>query len=176
MRRTPLEKSTTLRCRGYGRSGRCGRRGRTEIEIHGRGCFSSWLSSEVRSGRKTKHAGNEIRREAAHLRVVSLHDFIEFIPLNGDTVLGSFELRLQRQEVLICLQLRVTLNHDEQSRQRVTQLALGRLELFELLRIRRRLVRIQLNSADARARVRDLGQGRLLKVRGALNGVNQIRN
>ena len=55
-------------------------------------------------------------------------------------------------------------------------MALRRLKLFQLRRVRWRLVRIELNAPDARARVGYCFERRLLEVRRPCNGVHQIRN
>src|SRR5439155_24135014 len=57
------------------RRGRCCRRrsGRAKIELHRRWPFRARLGSEEGVRRKTKHACNQICREAAHRHIVVWH-------------------------------------------------------------------------------------------------------
>src|SRR5438552_2698580 len=74
---------------------RCRRRSRrAKIELHGRGFFRARLRSEERFRRKTEHARDQICRETAHRHVVVLHRLVEVAALDGNSVLGSFQLRL----------------------------------------------------------------------------------
>src|SRR3954451_3032 len=74
----------------------CGRRwsGRVEIELNRRRLFRTRLRSEERSRRETEHARDQVRRETAHRHVVLLHGVVEVSALDGDSVLGSFQLCL----------------------------------------------------------------------------------
>src|SRR4029079_16627490 len=78
---------------------------------------------------------HEAAREEPEPRIVLAHRLVEAPPLNGDAVLRALELALQRQEVLVGLQLGVALDGDEQAAQRPAQLALGLLELLERRRV-----------------------------------------
>ena len=47
-------------------------------------------------------------RNNAQFGIVALDRFNVIAPGNGDPVLGSFELRLEGEEVLVCLEVRIT--------------------------------------------------------------------
>ena len=53
-----------------------------EIEVHRRRFFRARLRIEEWPRRETEHAGEKIRWETAHRRVVGLHRFIEISALN----------------------------------------------------------------------------------------------
>src|SRR6266513_4247624 len=143
------------------RTGRCRRRsgGRAKIKIHSRWSLRALLRCEKWALRKTEHSRDEICRETSHRRVVILHRSIEISALDGNTVLGSFKLRLQVKKSLVRLYLGITLNHNQQPRERITQLPLCRLKLLELRGLGWRLVRIELRAADAGACIRHFDQG-----------------
>src|SRR4029453_2588146 len=107
----------TLRC--------CRRRGRwrgsrsAEIKIHRRRRFRARLCGEKRPRRKTEHARDQIGRETAHCNVVVLHRGVEVYVLARYPVLGSFELRLQAEKILVGTQFRITLDHHQQTRERI---------------------------------------------------------
>src|SRR5262245_33235911 len=70
------------------------RSGRTEIELHRRRLFRTRLRSEERFRRKTEHSSDQICRETAPRDIVALHRLIKVATLDGNSVLGSFQLRL----------------------------------------------------------------------------------
>src|SRR5215831_10951440 len=76
------------------------------------------------------HAG-----ECAQLRVVLPHRFDVVAPGDRDAVLRAFELRLQRQEVLVRFQIGIALRHREQPSERAGELRLRLLEALERFRI-----------------------------------------
>src|SRR5262249_24614558 len=81
---------------------RCGRRSmRAKIKLHRRRFFRARLRSEEWFRRKTEHARDQICRKAAHRHVVVLHRLVEVPALDGNSVLGSFQLRLQTEKVLV---------------------------------------------------------------------------
>src|SRR4029453_5884702 len=82
---------------------------RSRLEFHlGRGGrVGSRL--EERPGMKAWEAGDEGRREGAGGGVVVAHGLVELPALHGDPVLGSLELALQRKEILVRLEVGVTL-------------------------------------------------------------------
>ena len=82
-----------------------------------------------------------------------MHNAVEVAALNRDPVLSAFELGLQTLEILVGAQLRISLDHDEQPRERVAQLPLRRLEFLQLRGIAGRFVWIELHAADAGPRV-----------------------
>src|SRR5262249_20920296 len=98
---------------------RCGRRrsGRGKIELDRRRLFWARLRSEERFRRKTEHARDQICRETAHRHVVVLYGLVEVATLDGNSILGSFQLRLQTQKVLVRFQFRIALRDEKQSRQ-----------------------------------------------------------
>src|SRR6516162_2389589 len=65
------------------------------------------------------HAG-----ERAQLRVVLPHRVDVIAPGDGDAVLRAFELRLQRQEVLVRFEIGIALRHREQPSERAGELRL----------------------------------------------------
>src|SRR5688500_20274460 len=60
---------------------------------------------EERLGLKAPEAGHEAAGEEANARVVLAHGVVEATPLHGDAVLGARQLGLQREEVLVRLQI-----------------------------------------------------------------------
>src|SRR5262245_4384947 len=115
--------------------------------------------------------------ECAQLRVVLPHRFDVVAPGDSDAVLRAFELRLQREEVLVRFQIGIALRHREQPPERAGELRLRLLEALERFRIvddvRRNL---QLHLGRARPRVGHLFQD-LPFLRGvALHGLDQIGN
>src|SRR5438876_7985766 len=93
---TPRPRITLGRCR------RCRRRsGRAEIELYRRRPFRARLGSKEWSRRKAKHACHQIGRETAHCHIVVLHSAIEITAFDRNSILGSFQLRLQTEKTLI---------------------------------------------------------------------------
>src|SRR4029453_11880827 len=131
-----------------------GRRPRgAKIKLHRRGFLLARLCCEKWSWRKTEHSRNQICREAAHCHVVILHGGIEVPALDRDSVLRSFQLRLQTEKVLVGLQFWISLHHQQQARERIAQLSLRSLELFKLRCIGRRPVWVKLHTANTGPRV-----------------------
>ena len=73
--------------------------------------------------------------EGLELGVVGAHRLDVVAPRDRDAVLGAFELRLQRQEVLVRLEVGIVLADRDQPAERAGELVLRVLELLELLRI-----------------------------------------
>src|SRR5207302_5853808 len=113
--------------------------------------------------------------EEADARVVVADRLVVLAALLGDPVLGALELRLERKEILIRLEVRVALDGHEEPTQRARQLTLSRLEALERLRIVERLRR-QLDGRCARARLGDLLQHRALLRREAFDGLDEVRD
>ena len=83
-------------------------------------------------------------------------------------------MRLQIAKVRVGLQLRVALDDYEKPLQGRTQRGLGLLVLRELRRIGRRRGRADLRAADRRAGLHHGFERGLLKLRGALDGRDQV--
>src|SRR4029450_305847 len=157
--RTSATARTTARSRlefHLGRSGRVGRR------------------LEERPGLKAGEPGNERAREEAEAGALVARGLIELPALYGDPVLGSLELALQGQEVLVRLELGVALDGDQQARQGARELALRLLELLQRLGILQRFRR-ELDRGGAGPRLRHLFQHRALLRRETLDGLDQVR-
>src|SRR5688572_16486732 len=97
------------------------RRGRTECapletELDVRSLAAARSALEVSLRFESAHARHHARREAADGGVVRGGHLVEALALHGDAVLGSFELRLQLQEIPVRLQIGILLDDDEQSR------------------------------------------------------------
>src|SRR5262249_22615987 len=76
--------------------------------------------------RRTEAAG-----EAPNRRVVGADRLVEAAPLGRHAVLDALQLVLERQEVLVRLELRIALHGHQQAAQCTSQLALRLLELPE---------------------------------------------
>src|SRR5262249_52960860 len=72
--------------------------------------------------------------ERTQLRVVLPHRFDVVAPGDGDAVLRAFELRLQREEILVRFQIGIALRHREQPPERAGELRLRLLEALERFR------------------------------------------
>src|SRR6266487_2473714 len=85
------------------RRGRCCRRWgrRTKIKLHRRWPLRAFSRGEEWSRRKTKHTCDQIGRETAHRHIVVLHSAIEITAFDRNSILGSFQLRLQTKKTLI---------------------------------------------------------------------------
>src|ERR1039458_7771017 len=68
--------------------------------------------------------------------VVVLHRDNVIAARHGDAILGAFELRLKREEILIRLEVGVGLGYREQAAERATDGGLVLLELVKRLRVR----------------------------------------
>jgi hypothetical protein len=92
-----------------------------------------------------------------------------------DPVLRALELRLEREEVLVRLQVRIILGDGDQAAERLRQLALRRLEFLERRRVVQRFRR-HLDRGRAGARFGDADEDRLLLRRVALDRVHEVRD
>src|SRR5438876_11638315 len=77
------------------------RRGRAKIKLHRRRFLRARLRCEKWSRRKTEHSRNQVCRKTPHRYVVVLHRTVEVTAFDRDSVLRSFQLRLQTQKILI---------------------------------------------------------------------------
>src|SRR5882672_3063536 len=68
---------------------------RSEIELHFRRRFGSFLRRKIGFRLKAEHPGQENRGKRFYGGVVPLHRLVEFLTFDRDPVFGSFELRLQ---------------------------------------------------------------------------------
>jgi hypothetical protein len=153
-----------------------------EVELDVRSLAAARSALEVSLLLESAHARDEARRKAADGDVVRRGHLVVALALDGDAVLGSFELRLQFEEVLIRLEVGILLDDDQQPRERAGETGLGLLELGQLRRIvrngrtgSRRSAR-RGNLSHARAGVDDRFERRLLEIRRALNGADEIRD
>ncbi|MCY1377905.1 hypothetical protein D9M69_655020 [compost metagenome] len=113
--------------------------------------------------------------ERADLGVVFLHREDEIAPGHADAVLGAFKLRLQGEEVLVGLEVRITFGDHHQATQGAAELVLGLLVLLELFRVVEGRG-IHLDRRGLGPGFDDGGQGFLLVGRIALDGFHQIGN
>src|SRR5262249_46972891 len=130
--------------------------GRAKGKLHRRRLLRARLRGEEWFWRKTERSRDKVRWETAHRHVVVLHCLVEVPALDGDSVLGPFQLRLQTEKILVRFQLWIALHHNEQTRQSVAQLALCSLEFLKLRRVCRRFVWIDLclHAANTGPRIR----------------------
>ena len=113
----------------------------TALQFRNRPSASAILSSAtvkfwngslpVNQKRRPQH-----RREGPQRRVVLAHRLDIVAAGDRDAVFGAFELRLQRQEILVGLEVRIVLDDGQQPRQRAGQAGLALLECLEGLRDR----------------------------------------
>jgi hypothetical protein len=146
------------------------RRRRTEVDLRRLLDLGRVLDGEVGLGLVAEHHRREVDRELPDVGVVVLHRADVTLALDGDAVLGAFQLRLQLQEVLVGLELRIVLADHQQAPDRALQLALRLLELLQ----RGRIVGVDVDAADLGARLGDLGQYLLLVAGIPADGVDQI--
>src|SRR5471032_991795 len=134
------------------------------LELHLR-CLIGVLGGrfEVRAQRQVAvhQAMPEAAGKGADLGVVLFHAENEVTPRHTDAVFRAFQLGLQGQEVLVRLQVRVTLRDHHQATEGTGQLALGVLVLLELLGIVQG-AGIDLDRGGSGARLDHRGQGFLL--------------
>ena len=64
---------------------------------------------------KTAHACNQAFGESAYSHVVFLGSIVEVFACHVDAVFGAFQLRLQFEEVLVCLEVGIVLGDGEQT-------------------------------------------------------------
>ncbi|MNE12492.1 hypothetical protein D3C80_1052920 [compost metagenome] len=96
--------------------------------------------------------------EGANFSVVALNRGDEILAGHGNAVFRAFKLGLQGEEVLVRLQVRITLGHHHQAAERPGQLRLRVLELLHFLWIIQR-AGIHLDRRRLGPRFDDCGQG-----------------
>src|SRR6516162_6911691 len=121
--------------------------------------------------------GPDHAEERAQLRIVLPHRFDVVAPRDGDAVLRAFELRLQREEVLVRFQIGIALRHREQPPERAGELRLRLLEALERFRVVDDVGRnLHLHLGRARSRVGHLFQHLPFLGGVALHGLDQVGN
>ena len=122
---------------------------------------------------RIEHRAPPAAGDRPDLGIVGLHRGDVVAPRDGDAVLGAFELRLQREEVLVRLEVRIVLGDGEQLAERAGQRALRFLEFLEGLGIGEDVGR-DLHLRRLGARLGHLGQ-HLALLRGvALHRLDEI--
>src|SRR5262245_63940809 len=91
-------------------------------ELDRRRALAAGRRLEVRSSPEAPEGGHDARGEALDGRVVGAHDLVVAAPFDGDPVLRPLELALERQEVLVRLEVRVALDHREEPAEGAAQL------------------------------------------------------
>src|SRR5205814_4285348 len=84
---------------------------------------------------------DDVSGELADGGVVLLRRLVVALTFDRDAILRSFELRLKLEEILIRFQVGITLDDDEESRQRIRESGLRLFELRHRRRISRRIRR-----------------------------------
>ena len=150
-----------------------GRRRRIEIHLRRGRDFLLVLDREVRLLLVAEHHRRQIVREGADADVVVLHRLDVAVARHRDAVFGAFELRHQVAKQRVGFELRIVLGHDQQSRQRAGEFALGGLEFLErggiVEHFRRRL-----DAADLGAGIGDAEQHVLFLLRKALHRIDEV--
>src|SRR5690606_17548712 len=86
-----------------------------EFEVYLRNIFGSRIGAEQGQGVKIGQRGNDIGWNLLDLDIVLCRQFIEAVALHIDPVLGTLQLGLQFQEVLVGLELRIAFHGHQQS-------------------------------------------------------------
>src|SRR5690349_20944165 len=105
------------------------------LELHLGGFLGAGGGLEVGLLLEAAQRGHQAPGEEPDPGVVVAYRLAVAHALDRDAVLGSLELALQREEVLVGLELRIALDGDQQPAQRATQLGLRLLELLERGRV-----------------------------------------
>ena len=111
--------------------------------------------------------------ESTDFGVVLLHGGDVVTARHANAILGTFQLRLQRQEILVGFQVRIAFRHHHQPLQGRTELTLGLLELFQFFRIIEH-VPIHLDGAHLGAGLGHFHQHFPLVTGIALHGIDQV--
>src|SRR5215469_116044 len=144
-------------------------------ELHLWWCLRIIVRCELRHWLvRSKEGGSpQYAGEGLECCVVDPHCFYVVAPSNRDAVLSSLELRLQRQEVLVGLEIGIVLADCKQPAERTGQLVLGILELLQFLRISE-LRDVDFHLGRLRSRLDHGGQDILLLLGVALHRGDQI--
>src|ERR1700687_1616939 len=143
------------------------------LELHFRDRLAPRRGLEERLLLEAAQPGDDARREDPDAQIVVAHRFVEALALHGDAVLCSLELALERQEVLVALELGVPLDGDEQAREGPPELVLGLLELLEGGRVIEELRR-RLDAAGTGARPGHLFEDGFLLGGEALDRLDEV--
>ena len=135
--------------------------------------FSLAVNSAIGLLERKKVAAHSTPGKVAKLGVVDAHRFDVVAPRDRDAVFGAFELRLQRQEVLVGLEVGIVLADREQPAERAGKLVLRVLELLQLVGIGE-LRGVDLHLRRLGARLDHRGQDAFLLLGIALHGGDQI--
>src|SRR6266508_4206438 len=145
------------------------------LELHLRRLLAAGRRLEEGLLLEAANARDEAGRKETKPGVVVPHGLVEAHALDGDAVLRSLELALEREEVLVALELGVALDRDQQSRERPAQLVLRVLELLEGDGIVQELRR-GFDAAGAGAGLRHGLEHALFLGGEALDGLHQVGN
>src|SRR6266478_2020946 len=145
------------------------------LELHFRNVLAPRRGLEEGLLLEAAQPGDETGREHPHAEIVVAHRLVEALALHGNAVLRPLELALQGEEILVALELRITLDGDEKARERAPELILGILELLEGGRVVEKLRR-GLDTARARAGPRHFLEDGALLGREALDRLQQFGN
>src|SRR5262249_53912258 len=104
---------------------------RPPLELHLGGFLAARRRLEVGLLLEAANGRDQAAREQADPGVVVAHRLAVAHALDRDAVLGALQLALERQEVLVGLELGIALDGDEQAAERAAQLGLGLLEFLK---------------------------------------------
>src|SRR3546814_787379 len=82
-------------------------------ELYFRRLVGTSLGSEVTFLLEAEKTGGNVIGEPPYRLVILLGRFVECTPLGADAVFGTFQLRLQFQEILVGLQFRITFHGNQ---------------------------------------------------------------
>src|SRR5689334_20617896 len=89
-----------------------------EVKMDRRRNVAALLRLKIGPGGKAGHVGDDKGRETLDGGIVVLGRLVEKIAGRGDAVLGALQLRLEIEEVLVGLQVRITFHNDQQAGKR----------------------------------------------------------
>jgi len=147
-----------------------------EVELHLGRVLSGGRSGEIGLFLEAEHRGVKDGGHAFDRGVVGKGGVVESASLDRDPVFAALKLGLQGSEIAGGLEIGVALGDDKQSGESGTKAALRSLKLGELRGVGRSLGRVERDLADRSAGLGDGGEGGLLEVRRASDGVDEIRN
>ena len=103
------------------------------LEFDFRSFLAAFFSFEVRFSVEAEDAGDDVVWEFADIGVVVLSDFVELFALDGNSVLGAFQLALEVEEVLVGFEVGVCFFDGHETAERAAEVALRLLELSHCL-------------------------------------------
>ncbi len=149
---------------------------RRKVELHFGRLFRAGTGGEVGPRLEAEEAGVKARGHGIDLAVVAEHRLIEAAAFHRDTILGALELDLEVTETSTCLEIGITLHHDEQAGERGGKVLLTLLKLAQHRGITGRCIRIHAHAGHLLAGSCHLGKGGLLKIRRSLGDPHEVRN